>query len=345
MKNSLIFIDKNREYCCRLEDRIKELSNKRISIQSFIRIEDCLGIIDKIKPDLIILDNYYEEVNNLGFSFIKPNDYEQKQRIDAPFLAFWSDDENISEISRIYRYQSAKKIYENINRILSLKKTNNSSHTSIKYYFDSPYGGSGVSLLARSFSEYLARLDLKKRVFLRSYDIIPEDTNMDDGAFSSWSAIFLASKSKHVEIGTRIRLRELKSKKGYYYFTKPTSYSDYLDLTDFENKRIIDGINSNYDQIVYDSTGKMSFLKRGVAYADILFMVWPKRADKYFIKYYKDVLKKQDIKVIWVVELGGIDKSYLDDIGIDYIFFDGKGLLEKNNYSPKWEDLFYERFR
>lgn len=344
MRKHLVFIDADRDYSRRLADRLKRISGNTIYIKCFANEEECLNSLTKINVDLVISDTEpdrkrWKDIGN--YDLIRAEDFETSQEGNVLIAGIWTDKQNKWGPSFFYRYRPANEIYSQIVKILSLTESNRDRFSRAKvYYFDSPFGGSGVSRLSRSFASYLAGEKAEERVLYMSLCPGQEDNS---NSKSSWSSIFLAAKTGRVKLGPRMRMREIRSDRGYFYFSNPDSPADILELENRDMKNIFKAASSTYDHIVIDGEEKMSCLKSTYVDPDCIFTVWPYDNQGALLKKYIDILKKQNRGLIFLFSTD-FDMNRVSKMDIRYsLSYDRNNLSKDPDYGPNWEELYYER--
>ncbi len=344
MRKHLVFIDSDQDYSRRLAGQLKRLSENNLSIKCFGNEEECLKNIIKINVDLVISDCDLdrESWKKLGkYDLTKPEDFDTSPGGNILFVGRWTEKQNNPGPSSFYRYRPVNETYAGIMKILSMADLNQSKSSKAKiYYFDSPFGGSGVSRLSRSFAAYLAKEKAKERILYMSlYSGEPGKADQK----SSWSSIFLATKTGRVKLGPRMRMREIKAEKGYFYFSDPESPNDILELDDRDKKKIFKAALASYESLVIDGEEKTSILKHPYVEPDRIFMVWPYGNDLALLEKNIEILSLKSKKLTFLFDVNADISGDLKRRIHDSLYYDREQLSRNPDYSPDWGELLYGR--
>lgn len=344
MRKHLVFIDSDQDYSRRLAGQLRRISENGLSIKCFSTEEECLKNILKMNIDMVISDTDLDREGwkKLGkYDLIKAEDFDTSPGGNIVFVGSWREKQNNLSPSFFYRYRPVNDTYQKIMRILSMTDLNQGKSSCAKvYYFDSPFGGSGVTGLSGSFAAYLAREKSSERVLHMSiYSGNPVKLDQK----SSWSSIFLAAKTGRVKLGPRMRMREIQSDRGYFFFSDPLSPTDAFELEERDKKNIFKAALTSYDELVIDGEEKLSIFKNRHIEPDMTFLVWPYAGKWDLLERLLERLRKKSKRLIFLLSKDCVIDGECKREIQDTLSYDREQLSKDPEYSPDWGRLFYDR--
>ncbi len=173
--------------------------------------------------------------------------------------------ENRNNLYRINKYQKMDKIIDEILKELSIRNQLKNSpivnavNTKIVSLY-SPTGGSGKTVISVALSALCANMGMKV-LYLNFEKISSAPSFLDIKDSSSLSDVFLALRTKNVNVGLKIENCKQQDEQSKIYYLNPVrNFTEFNKITTIEAERLINEIKlmSEFDIVFIDMTSDFS---------------------------------------------------------------------------------------